>query len=76
MHMYACIIVLLCHIIYIICLPQSNVDFISGHANFVSEKCVEVNGQIYSAEHILIATGGVPSTPAIEGKPSALSTTQ
>ena len=45
----------------------SNVDLIFGRAKFVSEKQVEANGQIYTADHIYINVGTRPSAPAIPG---------
>uniref|UniRef100_A0A8C6EEV9 Glutathione reductase, mitochondrial n=1 Tax=Microcebus murinus TaxID=30608 RepID=A0A8C6EEV9_MICMU len=46
-------------------LTKSNIEFIHGHAAFTSDPqpTVEVNGKKYTAPHILIATGGVPSIP-------------
>jgi len=38
-----------------------------GHASFVGEHAVSVNGRILEGEHFLIATGTRPSIPAIEG---------
>ena len=48
-------------------LDASGVQRINGWAKFVDAKTVEVNGQRYSADHILIATGGTPVVPEIEG---------
>lgn len=44
---------------------QSHIEIIRGHAAFTSDPkpTVEVNGKKYTAPHILIATGGVPSRP-------------
>jgi len=36
-------------------------------AQFVSDGLVEVNGEQYSANHILIATGGAPLMPNLPG---------
>ena len=47
---------------------QSQVEKIVGHATFTQDKCVEVAGQKYTAEHIMIATGGRPFIPSIPGK--------
>jgi len=46
---------------------QSEVSVIQGSAQFVSSGVVEVNGEQYSANHILIATGGAPVTPNLPG---------
>lgn len=48
-------------------LENNKVDEIHGYARFVNENTVEVNGQQFSAPHILIATGGYPVVPDIEG---------
>jgi glutathione reductase (NADPH) len=48
-------------------LGNNNVDVIHGFATFVDKNTVSVNGQHYTADHILIATGGRPSIPAIPG---------
>ena len=45
----------------------NDVTVIQGFAKFVNKNTVEVNGELYSADHIVIATGGRPSIPAIEG---------
>ncbi|XP_076096850.1 glutathione reductase, mitochondrial-like isoform X2 [Mytilus galloprovincialis] len=44
-------------------LEKSKVDKIEGHAILTEDRCVQVGGQKYSAEHILIATGGKPIVP-------------
>lgn len=48
-------------------LSKNQVDVIHGFATFVDHKTIEVNGEIFTAEHILIATGTQPSRPNIEG---------
>ncbi|MFT4925485.1 MAG: glutathione reductase (NADPH) [Phenylobacterium sp.] len=48
-------------------LGNNNVDVINGFATFVDKNTVEVNGQQYTADHILIATGGRPTLPNIPG---------
>lgn len=53
-------------------LGKNNVDVINGFARFVDSKTVEVTlasgeKELISADHILIATGGRPSRPAIKG---------
>ncbi|XP_070537676.1 glutathione reductase, mitochondrial-like [Ptychodera flava] len=48
-------------------LKKSNVERINGHAVFTEDKFVEVNGQKYSAPHIMIATGGKPIVPSVPG---------
>uniref|UniRef100_A0A452TNS5 Glutathione reductase, mitochondrial n=1 Tax=Ursus maritimus TaxID=29073 RepID=A0A452TNS5_URSMA len=46
-------------------LTKSHIEIIHGHAAFTCdpEPTIEVNGKKYTAPHILIATGGVPSRP-------------
>lgn len=48
-------------------LSKNNVDLIQGAAQFVNQTTIEVNGEIFTADHILIATGTQPSLPKIEG---------
>lgn len=44
-----------------------SVTLLSGQARFVAEKTIEVAGQRYQAEHLIIACGGKPAWPDIEG---------
>lgn len=48
-------------------LGNNKVDVIRGFAKFIDANTVEVNGELIKAKHILIATGGRPSHPNIEG---------
>lgn len=48
-------------------LGKNKVDVIQGFAKFVDAHTVVVNGKTYTADHILIATGGHPLKPAIPG---------
>lgn len=48
-------------------LGKNGVDVIQGFAKFIDAHTVEVNGEIYKADHILIATGGHPIKPNIPG---------
>ena len=45
----------------------NGVTVINGFAKFVDKNTVEVNGELITADHITIATGGRPSAPSIEG---------
>jgi len=45
----------------------NDVTVINGFAKFVDKNTVEVNGELITADHITIATGGRPSIPDIEG---------
>ncbi|MBV7388414.1 glutathione-disulfide reductase [Pasteurellaceae bacterium TAE3-ERU1] len=48
-------------------LGNNKVDVIKGFAKFVDNRTLEVNGEKITADHILIATGGRPSMPKVEG---------
>jgi len=48
-------------------LAKNGITRIEGYAHFVNNQTISVNGQEYSAEHILIATGGKPVFPDIPG---------
>lgn len=48
-------------------LASNGVTVINGFAKFINSNTVEVNGEQYTADHILIAVGGRPSIPNIEG---------
>lgn len=53
-------------------LVNSGVTLHEAHAKIVGPNEVEVNGQRYSAKHILIATGGWPQIPDIPGHEHAI----
>ncbi len=44
-----------------------NIQHIHGHARFVDSHSIEVEGQHYSADHIVLATGGRPMVPPVPG---------
>lgn len=48
-------------------LDSNHAEVIKGYATFVDSNTVEVNGETYTADHILIATGGRPVIPEIPG---------
>nr|XP_023486488.1 glutathione reductase, mitochondrial isoform X2 [Equus caballus] len=54
-------------------LTKSHIEIIRGHAAFTSDPrpTVEVSGKKYTAPHILIATGGMPSRPQESEIPGA-----
>ncbi len=56
------------HGVYNNLLQKAGVNIISGRANLLDAHTVAVEGTAYSAERILIATGGWPSVPDIPGK--------
>ncbi|WP_341488980.1 glutathione-disulfide reductase [Photobacterium damselae subsp. damselae] len=55
------------HTSYETVLGNNKIEVINGFAQFVDAKTVEVDGEHYTADHILIAVGGRPSIPAIPG---------
>jgi glutathione reductase (NADPH) len=55
------------HSIYEKNLKDSGIERINGFAEFINEKEIEVNGERYTAEHILISTGGYPVIPEMPG---------
>ena len=48
-------------------LGKNGIEVIHGFARFIDAHTLEVNGEHYTAPHILIATGGRPSIPTIPG---------
>lgn len=48
-------------------LGKNQIEVIEGFGKFVDAKTVEVNGEHYTADHILIAVGGAPTIPNIPG---------
>ena len=48
-------------------LTDSKVDLVRGYGRFVDQRTIEVNGEHYTADHIVIATGGKPVLPDIPG---------
>ncbi|MFF7065809.1 glutathione-disulfide reductase [Pseudomonas sp. NPDC008258] len=57
-------------------LVNSGVTLLQGHARMTGANEVEVEGQRYTAEHILIATGGWPQVPDIPGKDLAITSNE
>jgi glutathione reductase (NADPH) len=57
-------------------LSNAGVELIEGRATVVDANTVEVNGQHYTAERILIAVGGWPSTPDIPGSEHIISSNE
>lgn len=51
-------------------------SLLEGHARLLDEHRVEVDGKTYSAERILIATGGWPHIPDIPGHEHAINSNQ
>jgi glutathione reductase (NADPH) len=48
-------------------LEAKGVAFVAGRARFLDRGSVQVNGRSLSARHIVIATGGRPTVPALPG---------
>lgn len=48
-------------------LKQWNIQVIKGTGSFVKEHTIKVNGHNYQAPHIVIATGGEPAIPIMDG---------
>ncbi|WP_278396148.1 glutathione-disulfide reductase [Stutzerimonas kunmingensis] len=62
--------------IYRSILVDSSVTLLQAHARLVDAHTVEVEGKQYTAEHILIATGGWPHVPAIPGREHAITSNE
>ena len=54
--------------IYLQLLTNTGVKVVNGFATLVDANTVSVNGQTHSAQHILIATGGTPHVPHMQGR--------
>ncbi|MDH5785494.1 MAG: glutathione-disulfide reductase [Chromatiales bacterium] len=48
-------------------LTDSNIDWLKGQAKFVDANTLEVNGEQFTADHIVISPGGSPMIPNIPG---------
>ncbi|GGP72724.1 glutathione-disulfide reductase [Shewanella algicola] len=46
---------------------NNKVTLINGYGRFVNNNTIEVNGEHYTADHIVVATGGAPTFPDIPG---------
>jgi glutathione reductase (NADPH) len=57
-------------------LVNSGVTLLEGHARLTDAHHVEINGQTFSAERILIATGGWPMVPDIPGREHAITSNE
>ncbi|MFJ3484962.1 glutathione-disulfide reductase [Pseudomonas sp. NPDC090202] len=57
-------------------LANSGVTLMEGHAKLRGPHEVEINGQVHTAEHIMIATGGWPQTPDIPGREHAITSNE
>ena len=57
-------------------LDSSGVTLMEGHARLRGPHEVEINGQVHTAEHIMIATGGWPQVPEIPGREHAITSNE
>ncbi|MGG5223355.1 glutathione-disulfide reductase [Pseudomonas syringae pv. coryli] len=57
-------------------LVDSGVTLLEGHAKLTGPQQVEINGQTYGAERILIATGGWPQVPDVPGREHAITSNE
>ena len=48
-------------------LDKDGVTHIQGHARFLDAGTIEVDGERYTADHFVIATGGKPAVPNVPG---------
>ena len=55
---------------YLSYLGRAGVELIRGFARWVDARTLEVNGEYYSADHIVIATGSRPQIPELPGAES------
>ncbi|MBP8172236.1 MAG: glutathione-disulfide reductase [Pseudomonas sp.] len=62
--------------IYRTLLVNSGVTLLEGHARLLDGQRVEVDGQVFSARHILLATGGWPQKPEIPGIEHAITSNE
>ncbi len=54
-------------------LQSNGIAEVRGHGRFVGERTVEVNGDRLTADHVLVAVGGMPSWPDIPGAEHGIS---
>lgn len=59
--------------IHLSLLEKSGVELIMGYAKFTSKNSVEVAGKVYTADKFVIAVGGEPVFPSIEGQEHLIS---
>lgn len=48
-------------------LSKNNVTLLHGYASFINPSQIKINNTVYSADHIVIATGGKPIIPNLPG---------
>jgi len=57
-------------------LENNGVELINGRATLINTNSVDINGHTYTAERILVATGGWPDIPDIPGKEHVISSNE
>lgn len=62
--------------LYVALLQKTGVEVLEGRATLVGTHTVDVGGTRFEAKHILVATGGVPTRPAIEGAELAITSNE
>jgi glutathione reductase (NADPH) len=62
--------------VYAKLLEEAGVEHIEGRARVVDPHTVEVEGQRFTAENILVATGSWPSVPEVEGVEHAITSNE
>ncbi|MDR3451651.1 MAG: glutathione-disulfide reductase [Rhodoferax sp.] len=62
--------------VYLQLLTGAGVQLFSEHAQLVDAHTVQLGERSYSARHILIATGGTPSVPAVAGREHAITSNE
>ncbi|MBM3598109.1 MAG: glutathione-disulfide reductase [Alphaproteobacteria bacterium] len=62
--------------IYVKLLRDSGVAILEGRARLVDPHTIEISGKSYTAETVMIATGGWPSLPAIPGIEHAITSNE
>ncbi|QDL39186.1 glutathione-disulfide reductase [Rhodoferax sediminis] len=62
--------------VYLQLLTDAGVQLFSEHAQLADAHTVQLGERSYSARHILIATGGTPSVPAVAGREHAITSNE
>lgn len=57
-------------------LVNSGVTLLEGHAHLIDAHTVEVDGKRFTAQHLLIATGGWPQIPDVPGREHAITSNE
>lgn len=57
-------------------LTNSGVTLLEGHARLINANTIEVDEQVFTAKNILIAVGGWPKVPEIQGKEHAITSNE